>query len=256
VNATLARLRPSLVREGRGAALLASALAGALTLAATFSLKRFYSQAGASELEWILVPSCWLARLGGVELAYEPGAGFISHQSRMVVGASCAGVNFLIVAWLALFFTCSGHVRGLHRKLAWSVLALLLAYASTIAVNGLRILLAAHFFGAELHAGFLTPSRLHRLLGVVLYCGALLPMCAAAARCFSPEVRPAHVRLLPLLAYLGVVLGIPLLNRAWVRDPERFLEHALLTLGAGGLVALVVQLSSALLDRLSSARAR
>jgi exosortase K len=224
----------------------------ALVLVAAFALKRFYSHAGASELEWILTPSCWLAGLSGLELEHEAGAGFISHGSRMVVGAACAGVNFLIAAWLALFFCCQGHLNGTARKLAWSAQSLLFAYALTVATNGLRIVLAAHFFGAELHAGWLTPARLHRLLGVVLYCGALLASCGAATRWFAPQNRGPLATLSPFLWYLAVVVGVPLANRAWAHEPARFVEHVAFTSCAGALVWLLARIASALLDRLCS----
>ena len=226
-----------------------------LTLAAAFLLKRFYSHAGAAELEWVLTPSCWLARLSGLELEHEAFAGFISHGSRMVVGAACAGVNFLIAAWLALFFCCQGHLSGTARKLAWSAQSLLLAYLLTVATNGLRIVLAAHFFGADLHEGWLTPARLHRLLGVVLYCAALLASCGAATRwhaLHTPQRRGLLAALSPFLWYLAVVVGVPLANRAWAREPARFVEHVGFTLCAGALVWLLARIASGLLDRLCS----
>lgn len=231
----------------------AAAWASLLTLAAAFALKRFYSRAGAAELEWVLTPSCWLAQLAGVELEHEPGAGFISHGSRMVVGASCAGVNFLIAAWLALYFCCQGQL-GAARKLAWSAQSLILAYALTVATNGLRIVLAAHFFGAELHVGWLTPARLHRLLGVVLYCGALLASCGAATRWFAPteHARAPLASVSPFLWYLAVVVGVPLANRAWAREPALFAEHVALTCCAGAAVVLLARVASALLDRVCS----
>lgn len=229
-----------------------SAVVALLTLGAALELKRFYSQAGAAELEWVLTPSCWLARLAGVELEHEAGAGFISHSSRMVVGASCAGVNFLVAAWLALFFCCQGHLHGAARKLFWSAQSLLLSYALTVLTNGLRITFAAHFFGADLHDGWLTPARLHRLLGVVLYCGALLAACGVATRWLVPGKRGSLATLSPFLWYLAVVVGVPLANRAWSREPALFVEHVALTCCAGGLVVLLARFASALFDRLCS----
>jgi hypothetical protein len=80
-------------------------------------------------------------------------------------------------------------------------------------------------------------------------------MCAAVSRQLSPATRGPYARVAPLLWYSGVVIGIPILNRAWARDPERFLEHAGLTLGAGSLVLGLTYLVGALRDRLSSPRA-
>lgn len=210
-------------------------IASLLTLAAAFGLKLVYSRAGAAELEWVLGPSCWLAQqLGGLSLSHENGAGWISHDSRMVVGPACAGVNFLIVSWLALFFSAP----AARRKLGFCLLSLLAAYAATLGTNALRIVLAARLYELPIYTGWLTPARLHRGLGIVLYCSALFALCRLAG---------ARGKLAPLYWYAGVVLGVPLLNRAFLHDPLRFAEHAATTIGVGLCVWLVFRLG----DRLS-----
>ena len=209
-----------------------------LALVAAFGLKFAYSRAGASELEWVLGPSCWLAQLAGMSLEYERGAGWISHSARMVVGPACAGVNFLVVSWLALYFCQQRRCSGGRRKLLWLLASGAIAYLATIGTNGARIVLAAELYGRAIAAGWLTPERLHRLLGVVLYCTVLLGLCSAAERVLSP-LRAAGSRLAPFAWYLAVVLGIPLLNRSFADHPERFAEHAAFTLGAGLCVVLL-----------------
>jgi exosortase K len=188
-------------------------------LAVTIALgvKAFYSRADTSALTFVLGPSCWLAaHLGGVELVAEEGAGFISHGDRMVVGPACAGVNFLVVAFLAVVL--SRRAVGIRGKLAGLLIAAVAAYSATILTNGLRIVLAAHLFRFG-QIGWLTPERLHRLAGVAIYCLSLLTLCRALA----PERRSA---LIPLGCYLGVVIGIPFLDGA-ARRPRLFLEHVL-----------------------------
>jgi exosortase K len=237
----------------------AGAALGLLTLAAAFGLKLAYSTAGARELEWVLAPSCWLAsRLGGITLVWESGAGWISHQPRMVVGPACAGVNFLVVSWLALYFSSQVHFRGAARKFGWFCASFGAAYVATLATNGLRIVLAAHLYGADIYAGWLSPERLHRLLGVVLYCSALLGLCRAAELCVAPRapLRASWTRFTPFYWYAGVAVGVPLLNRAFVHGPARFAEHALLTLGVGLAVMLLWRGSGRLVDRLCSRGAR
>jgi len=87
-----------------------SVATGACALGLAYLLKAFYSRAGAGELLWILAPSAWVARYaGGIDLVYEQGAGFISHAHHMVVGPACAGVNFLIIAFLCLYFSFAKH---------------------------------------------------------------------------------------------------------------------------------------------------
>jgi exosortase K len=235
------------------------AVAGVMLLLA-FALKRAYSTAGADALGWVLVPSCWLAaHAGALSLAYEPGAGFISHAPRMVVGAACAGVNFLIVAWLALYFSAQARFASLRGKLAWLLACGAGAYLATIATNGIRIVLAAQLFAADIYGGVLTRPRVHLLLGVVLYCSTLLLACGIIDRRLSAaqpathrRVRTLRARWTPLLWYLGVVLIVPLARRAWTSDPRRFAEHAALTLGVTCAVAGSGWLFGMLLDRLHS----
>jgi exosortase K len=239
-----------------------------LMLVVALVVKRVYSTAGADALGWVLVPSCWLARWLDVvafdgndlalDLAPESGAGFISHAAHMIVGASCAGVNFLVVAWLALYFCAQSRCVGLRRKLAWLFACGLSAYLATIAINGLRIALAARLYQADIYCGLLTKARLHLALGVALYCAALLAGCGAVERrvAATPTRGPRLARCAPLLWYVVIVLVVPLADGAFLRDPRRFAEHAALTLAAAAAIAGIAWLGGTLLDRLHSGRAR
>jgi exosortase K len=213
-----------------------------LVLLLAYALKRTYSTAGADALAWVLAPSCFVAhQLSGLELVHEVGAGFISHEARMVVGPACAGVNFLIVGWLALYFTLQGRLSNLRHKLIWLLGAFVCAYVATVVTNGLRISLAALLYQAELPV-WLTPSRAHRMLGVALYCSMLYGLCRGAELCSGLEAPSGSALRLGPLAWYGVyavvVVGIPLANCALQRDPARFAEHALSSLGVAALVLL------------------
>jgi exosortase K len=211
------------------------------TVGAALTLKLAYSRAGADDLHWVLAPSCWLARLSGVALTHESAAGFISHAQRLVVGPACAGVNFLVTAWIALYLCVQGSLLQSRRKLQWSALSFAAAYAATVVVNGLRISLAARLYQLQGYGALLSKSRAHALLGVVLYCGALLVLCqlASAWVAKSAQLTAAKLAHRVYAIYLGVVLGLPLLDGAWLRDPQRFAEHALLTAGTGALVLFI-----------------
>jgi exosortase K len=229
-------------------------LAALVTLSGAYWLKLSYSRAGADELLWVLGPSAFVAELAGVELVPEPGAGFISRSAHMVVGPACAGVNFLIACWLALYLSAQAELRRPHilQLLAASALCLGTAYLVTVSVNGLRIALAAQLFSLDLYGSHLTKARVHRLLGVVLYSAALLATCLAAQRLQSSKVRQlgAARRLsVALCVYLGVSLGIPVLNRAFVKNPAHFAEHASLTLGGALGVLLLFLLAHRLCSR-------
>jgi len=203
----------------------------ALAFLLALGVKAFYSHAGASELAFILAPSCWIAaHLGGIDLVAEDGAGYISLAHRMVVGPACAGVNFLIIAFLAVLL--SRRMAGVRDGIRGLLIAIVAAYAATILTNGLRIILAAHLFQLG-GIGWLTPERIHRLAGVVIYCVAVVTLCRA--------LTPGHGSLvLPLACYVGVAVALPLLNGA-ARN-RLFVEHALVVTATSLLVLVVARL--------------
>lgn len=229
-------------------------LAFLITLGGGFWLKLAYSRAGADELAWVLSPSAFIAQLAGVELVPEPGAGFISRSAHMVVGPACAGVNFLLASWLALYSCMQSGLRQprLRGLLGLSVLCFSAAYLVTVSMNGLRIALAAQLFSLDIYSSLWTKARVHRLLGVVLYAAALCALCLAGERLRTRASQPlpaARALFIALNVYLGVTLGIPLVNRAFLRNPAHFAEHALLTSLAAAGVSLLFLLAHRLCCR-------
>jgi exosortase K len=224
---------------------------GGAGLALALALKAFYSGAGADALLWILAPSSWLARVaGGVDLAYEPGAGFISHTHHLVVGPACAGVNFLLVAFVALL-PFLRRFTGVLGKVGWLGGALALAYGATIVTNGARIAIAARLYELDVYGGAVTPDRLHRLAGTVIYYGSLLALFVAVESVLGLRAR----RLVPLGCYLIVAIGVPIAGRAWHAGAGRFVEHAVSVAGVAGVLTLLATLPSLRRHRLLRWRA-
>lgn len=233
------------------------ALAFLITLGGGFLLKLAYSRAGADELAWVLTPSAAIAQLAGVSLVPEPGAGFISRSAHMVVGPACAGVNFLLASWLALYACLQGGAKA-SRLLCLSVLCFGAAYLVTIAMNGLRITLAAGLFLLDIYDALWTKARVHRLLGVVLYAAALCALCLGAERLRTRAAQPlraARALAIALTVYLGVTLAIPLAHRMFRHNPAHFAEHALLTLLGAAAVASLFLLAHRLVRRSKRATA-
>lgn len=225
----------------------ASVAVGAVGLALGAGVKAVHRTAGADDLLWILAPSSWLARyLGGVDLRYEEGAGFISHADRLVVGAPCAGVNFLVVAFLTLLLAFLGRFDRAGAKVGWLAASLGLAYVATIVTNGLRIALSAHLYELDIYGGAFSPERVHRLAGTVIYYGSLLALHLAVGAALRAPCR----RLVPLGCYLLVSAGIPLAGRAWAADPARFAEHLAWVVGTALLLTALAVLPALLRNRL------
>jgi exosortase K len=223
----------------RAAALAPTAAVYAAAAAAVYGLKAYFSAAGADGLRWLLAPTCWLAgHLGGIAFIDEPGAGFISHSERLVVGPACSGLNFLIICFAALFFSLAHRLAGARRRAAWLLGCLALAYVATILTNAARVILAARLYHLPLEGSVLTPARLHRLMGTLLYCASLVGLHRAADRFTDArrEGEPRAAWLAPLAFYVGVTLVVPLLRRPSLGGDARFLEHAAFV--AGTILAL------------------
>lgn len=201
----------------------------ASVLAAAYAMKAFYSTAGAHDLLWMLTPTTTLVSwLTGASFELEPGRGYLSRELLFEVAPSCAGINFLIIAFCS--FAC-GFVHTKHTLSGKAVIVLLsgtAAYLLTITANATRIALALPLHTSHAAMGPVTPERIHLCLGVAVYFGFL----CASFRIAAWWMDPMHEHRLPLVAvpfgaYLSIVLLAPLLRGAAPSDG--FWEHAAIT---------------------------
>lgn len=196
-----------------------------------FALKSYYSTATADDLRWILTPTTTLVELlSGQHFEFESYAGYMSSDHRFVIAVPCAGINFLITAFLMLV------LRRLWRErfhtISWRFIPLagLLAYVATLIANTTRIWLALEMRAWAVEVSGLTNNQLHRLEGIVVYFGFLLLLLLLLERFeVAGQLRLARVLPFPLLIYYAVTLVIPLLNGA-SRQRGAFLEHSVFVL--------------------------
>jgi exosortase K len=202
-----------------------------LVLACAFALKLHYSTASADQLRWILAPTtAFVELLSGASFEFESHAGYISRERGFLIASSCAGVNFLIAAFLML------SMRKLlldHSKtIAWRFIptAAVAAYLATLVANTARISIALWLRQNPAEIGWLNPSQLHRFEGVVIYFGFLLLLFVISEKMDSEKTSSLlRQSLLPLLVYYATMLGIPLVNGAY-RQGAEFWEHSIFVL--------------------------
>ena len=212
-----------------------------IVLLCALMLKVYYSTASPNQLRWILAPTTALVELTtGRQFDFESHAGYMSSDRTYLIAASCAGVNFLITAFLMLALRKlwkdyrSGH-RGTHLQTKWrSIPAVaLFAYLATIVTNTVRISIALWLQRNPLEVSWLTPNQLHRFEGIFIYFGFLLLLFIVSEKMSSES--PANLLRLssfPLLIYYAMMLGIPLANGVYhggVTSTE-FWEHLLFVL--------------------------
>jgi exosortase K len=207
-------------------------------------LKAFYSRAGATELLWILAPSAWVARFGGgIDLVYEQGAGFISHTHHLVVGPACAGVNFLVICFLCIYFSFARYISSKGRWLAYS---LLISFGGTIAANSLRIFVSAYLWDADIYGKWITPEGMHRLAGTAIYYASLMSLYIAV----DSRIGARAPTKAPLIWYLSISLGVPLAGRMFAAETPGFAVHAAWVMAVAVFLTVVKVLPSVLRNRI------
>ena len=203
-------------------------------LLAAFGLKHFYSTASVNELRWILAPTTLLVELvSDRTFNFEMHAGYMSSDRSFLIASSCAGVNFMIAAFLTLSIA-----KLWRRQLPWKLMptVLLISYATTIVANTVRISTALHLQDSWLDIAGLNGNQLHRLEGIVIYFGFLLLLFVLSERTTvqtavaNPNSRIGRVDqfVLPLVVYYATTLGMPLANAIYRQEfvATTFLEHS------------------------------
>jgi exosortase K len=202
-----------------------------VVLLCAFTLKLYYSTASADQLRWILAPTTVLVEMvSGSAFAFESHAGYISTDHRFLIAPSCAGVNFLITAFLMLSIRKLWSDRS--RLLAWTFIptAFLLAYGVTLFANAARISIALQMQRLPAEIGGLNHDQLHRFEGIFIYFGFLLMLFVISERMSSgTTLNRLQQSCFPLFVYYITALGMPLANGAY-RQGGDFWKHSLFVL--------------------------
>src|SRR5262245_49655913 len=202
-----------------------------VALAGAFALKLHYSTASVDQLRWILAPTTALVELvSGVSFEFESHAGYISRERGFLIASSCAGVNFLITAFLMLSIRNSLSWRSGKGGWAFIPAAAVMALLVSFVANTARITIALMLRQSSVEISWMTPDQLHRFEGIFIYFGFLLLLFAASEKMSAEKTsNPFSGSLFPLLVYYAMMLGVPLLNGAF-RQGADFWRHALFVL--------------------------
>src|SRR5688500_11415705 len=147
----------------------------AAILLIALGLKYHYSTASVNELRWVLAPTTFLVEwVTGDYFVFESQAGYMSDDRTFLIAASCAGINFLIIAFLLLAFGRTWRDRALSTE--WLSVPVLfgVAYFTTLIANTTRIVVALWLRELDLGSEWLDGEGLHRAEGIVIYFGFLL----------------------------------------------------------------------------------
>ncbi|HET6977949.1 MAG TPA: exosortase K, partial [Pyrinomonadaceae bacterium] len=192
------------------------------------ALKLYYSTATPDELRWILAPTTALVELlSGRSFTFESYTGYMSSDHRFVIAVSCAGVNFLLTAFLMLGLRRLWRDR--FQEISWRFIPVtaVVAYGTTLIANTVRICIALEIQRHEIQVDGLSANQLHRLEGIVVYFGFLLLLFVLTEKRTAKPSR--KLVLFPLMIYYTTTLGIPLANGSY-KQGVPFYEHSLFVL--------------------------
>jgi len=198
-------------------------------LLCALGLKLYYSAASPDELRWILAPTAWLVELlSGRSFSFEAHAGYMSTDHTFLIAGSCAGVNFLITAFLMLALKQLWAPRELPLRWKFIPFTALIAYVATIVTNTVRICLAVQLKSLTGEIDWLTSNQLHRAEGIFVYFIFLLLLYMIVEKQQSEKAFLWKLRF-PLLIYYSITLVLPFLNGGYRRGLE-FWEHSVFVL--------------------------
>jgi exosortase K len=228
-------------------------LGSVLCLLIMLALKHHYSLASADQLNWILAPTAKLvAWLTPAHPVYECGVGYVDFGQGIIVAPACAGINFMIMAFGLAALCCIIRISRPTTLLICLVASLSCAYGYTLLVNAVRIGLSMILYRADIYGQWLTPQRLHRLVGIGLYLGALWVWFASlrsamggSGDAIKQRCRPLFLILpdwLPLAWYLLGAVGVPLANLIFQGRSSEFGEHCITIMAVVGCVWIVVRM--------------
>lgn len=232
---------------------MSRALAAAATLLLAYAAKGWYAAAGADDLAFLLGPTAWLVEAAtGHAFEPEPGMGWLSRERAFLIAPVCAGGNYFVIAFTTLALGFAPRRDSPAPQLGWLLGAAALAFATTLVVNATRIALALALRETSLPVA---PEEAHRVLGVVVYLGALFALVLSVSRVLGRRPEMGRVAWLAVGVYLAVTLAVPWVRGEHVR-PE-FWEHARGVLATTlALGALLVTSAAAVARARSRASAR
>ncbi len=104
-----------------------------VAIIAVLSLKYYYSNADAETLRWILNPVARMVTMfSGFKFEWDLHAGFVNYSHSVAMAPACAGVNFLIICFAAIFFSFVSRMKGGSAKSLWFSVCAAIAYLSRL----------------------------------------------------------------------------------------------------------------------------
>lgn len=147
------------------------------TLAAVlaFAGKLFYSLASTRELLFLLSPITFLvSAFTGIPFTYDESAGYANLASGIVIGKSCAGMNYLILIYTMTIVSFVHYFSKTSGKILLQGCALAGSWLLCVYATAARIIISIPLLSAGNNFPFLKTDTAHKIVGIVVYVTILL----------------------------------------------------------------------------------
>lgn len=108
---------------------------------------------------------------------FDPEIGFYHKSLSVAIDKSCAGFNFLIIAFGSLFSIIHKSKRSLKRSLSGIFSSLVIAYLVTLAANSSRVLISVKTLHFSHSIPWVSSDWFHQATGSFVFIAALLGIC-------------------------------------------------------------------------------
>lgn len=189
--------------------------------------KHIYSCAPIEYLKWIMHPvSIIISSLTGMPFIWEAGTGYVNYDSMIIIARSCAGVNFLLLAFVLLSYRKLKSTSIITGCIVLFI-SLTIAYLYTLFTNSIRILLAIIIFKSKMFDHIIDEATLHEYEGIAVFFSGLILLQFILELL---EKRSGTIKVIslmvPFILYIILTLGVScILNPSVIVSP-RFQLHA------------------------------
>jgi exosortase K len=236
----------SIIRKSPRA--LQSLILYGLTLLIALGLKYHYSRSGSEDLLWILTPTAGLVEcISGTQFINEVNTGYVNYERRVIIAPSCAGINFMIIAFCMTAFSGLNTLTRVKIRLLWPMISLITAYGLTLGVNTFRIIISMVVYESEFFRDLSSMDQVHRIQGILIYFISLYVFYLILHKVLNvfqhhptggkvnTDLSANHPNgilktLSPIFWYCTVTIGIPLLGRAYQEQGDVFFRHSVVVL--------------------------
>ena len=147
-----------------------------LTAAFTFAvlIKLFYrtleSSPGAPGLLLFLKPLSTIVGLFfGISFGFDAAKGFYNSDLGVVIGASCAGINFFVIVFCMLAFTFIRVFKTSWQKAAAFITFIAVSYLLSIFANTSRIIASISILEMQILPAGISSGLVHEATGILFY---------------------------------------------------------------------------------------